>query len=357
LENGAAPKIRPEASQQDIEMITSPEQRSARELNRHMSALLAKVGIDKSFFEQRGDSAASALSSDARNYLRLSNPRLRELEKQFTEVSAPCIDHTQWNSAYVAADVPLDNFRGDCAFVWQRRDMNCPANYVVTSQYQLANGFGELLDHLPEDRLFGVYAVESGIGLLTRDRLDAASEITFLEHHLQLSRRKVLHVLDIGAGYGRFAHRLLQYHPTARVTCVDAIARAAFLCEFYLTYRGMQHRSAVIPLNEILTHDDLRTVDVAVNIHSFSECPLAAIEWWLAALREMRIPYLMIVPNAGRHGGRRLLSKEKDGTKHNILPAIEKAGYRQIALQPKYLDSAVQQFGISPTHYHLFTTL
>jgi SAM-dependent methyltransferase len=330
------------------------EDRLNREQRDHISAMLLRAGVNSTFLERYFSPCEPLLPPDASAYLHDSNSRLIELTNQYKSLSNNCVQHSQWNEKYVANDIPLWAFRGDCGFVWQQRDFNLPVSYIVTYQYLLANGRADLLRLLTEDELFGVYAIKSGAGWITRDRLDSVSELWFLERHLNMSGRPKLHILDIGAGYGRFAHRLLQAYDNAEVSCVDAIARSTFLCEYYLSFRDVQRCSRVIPLPYVETDSDLATADLAVNIHSFSECPVAAIRWWLALLKNWRVPHLMIVPNQDQHRGTRLLSNEPNGTRCDFKKEIENAGYRLVVAEPKYLDPAVQDFGITPTHYFLF---
>jgi SAM-dependent methyltransferase len=331
-----------------------PEDSLDREQHDYTSAMLLRSGVNSMFLDRYFSPGEPLLPPDASAYLRDSNSRLIELTKQYTSFSNDCIQHSQWNEKYVAQDIPLWAFRGDCGFVWQQRDFNLPVNYILTYQYLLANGQADLLRLLTEDELFGVYAIKSGTGWITRDRLDSVSELWFLERHLNISRHTKLHILDIGAGYGRFAHRLLQAYDTARVSCVDAIARSTFLCEYYLSFRDVQRRSRVIPLPYVESNSDLATADLAVNIHSFSECPITAIRWWLVLLKSWRVRHLMIVPNQDQHRGTRLLSKELNGTRCDFRKEIENAGYRLVVAEPKYLDPSVHDFGITPTHYFLF---
>lgn len=109
-----------------------------------------------------------------------------------------------------------------------------------------------------------------------------------------------------------------------------------------------------MPLDEIEDALARTPVDLAVNVHSFSECTLASVSWWLDLLAKHRVRYLMVVPNAGTYGGTRLLTAEKDGTRLDFLRAIESRGYRLALRRPKYADPGVQKHGVSPTYHYLF---
>ena len=46
-------------------------------------------------------------------------------------------------------------------------------------------------------------------------------------------------MLDIGAGYGRLAHRMSAAFPQLEdYCCVDAVPESTFLSEYYLRHRG-----------------------------------------------------------------------------------------------------------------------
>ena len=53
-------------------------------------------------------------------------------------------------------------------------------------------------------------------------------------------------------------------------------------------------------------------IDLAVNIHSFSEMSIAAIDEWLRQLVRLEIPSLLVVPNDDEG----ILSVEADGIRH-----------------------------------------
>ena len=93
---------------------------------------------------------------------------------------------------------------------------------------------------------------------------------------------------------------------------------------------------------------------LATNIHSFSECALESIEWWLDLLVRNSVKYLMIEPNAGHSEGKKLVSSERDHNRIEYIKNIESRGYALIAKEPTYMNSSVQRLGVSPTYYYLF---
>jgi putative sugar O-methyltransferase len=292
-----------------------------------------------------------ALPEGAAEYLTAENPRLAELRGRYQTFRCPAADPSLWNENH-RAQIDLQYFRGDNPYIYQVRDDNKEIHYLLTYFYLKSIDVLGLFERLQEDRLFGVYAFDFGDGhLISRDLLDSINEITFLEEAIGISRIPSLRVLDIGAGYGRLGYRL----PTAlanldRILCADAIAESTFLCEYYLKFCGMD-RSQVVPLDEIETAAAAANIQVAMNIHSFSECTLEAVDWWLDLIAKCRIPYLFIVPNPDVKG---LRTSENNKPSRDFLPSILSRGYRLRYKRPKYCLPALESYGISPTYYYLF---
>ena len=117
-------------------------------------------------------------------------------------------------------------------------------------------------------------------------------EIKFLEDcgiDLDTSR-----VLDIGAGYGRLADRLMTAFPGIFVACADPITMSRFVCRRYLTSRGFPSTVPVLHPDQVSA---LRRIDLAINVHSWSECTPEEVEWWMHTLRIMKVPRLFVVPH------------------------------------------------------------
>ena len=87
--------------------------------------------------------------------------------------------------------------------------------------------------------------------------------------------------------------------------------------------------------------------NLVTNIHSFSECRLAAIRWWLDLAVRVGAHYLFIVPNAYHNGGTLLLSRETDGSFLDFRPEVESRGFRLVHSDQKYFDDSFDQFGIN----------
>ena len=315
--------------------------------------------------ELRGDSNAFLAPSfksweppeNASAYLRPTNPRLQEIRRLYKHLNHPAADHSLWAGSYLSDELTWKFFRGDNPYVWQLRRLPQPeAKYALATYYARSIDKLGLFAALNEDGAFGAYTYTIGGTLVSRDLLDSIIEISFLEQQLGLSRVAALNVLDIGAGYGRFAHRLVTALPNvASVLCADAIPESHFLCEYYLRFRGIEQRTKVITLPEIDTTLSAYPVGLAVNMHAFSECTLSSISWWLNTLQSHRIKFLMIVPSPSDHGGTKLLSREQNGEKLDFLPVIGNAGYKLRIRAPKYAaDHTVQKHAYFPTHYYLF---
>jgi len=293
----------------------------------------------------------STLPEDAVNYLRQDNPHLINLQKRYAKFDKSIMAPLVWTDDQVTAD-DIKYFRGDNAYVWQLRGQNMSAiNYALTTYYVKSIDSLHLLEKLEEDKQFGVFTFPIDNKIISRDLLDSIIEIGFLEKHLKVSSWGNLNVLDIGAGYGRLAHRMTSaLSNIGTYRCTDAVAHSTFISEYYLRFRDLDKKTKVVPLDEIVTELQGNQIDIAVNIHSFSECRMPAIEWWLSLLAKNRVRYLMIVPNSGNHGGKELLTNDR----HDIQPVIEKYGYKLVTKEPKYRDPIVQEFALNPTYHYLF---
>jgi len=295
-------------------------------------------------------SAASDASAD--KYLTENNPRLWELEEAYARVRSPVTKPTVWTAAHTGA-IDLQRFRADDAYLWQRRSRSMNDISYALAYYCLKTADRlQLFDRLEDDQAFGVDLCEVVAGrLVTRDLLDSVAELNFLERHLAISQRAGTVVLDIGAGYGRLACRSLTALPSiARYLCTDAVPVSTFICEHYLRRRGVGSRARVIPLHEIQSAIRRYRVDLALNVHSFCECSLEAIAWWMALLRAQNVPWLMVVPNTVGEDGVTMLTVEGE----DFSRVVTEHGYQLVARDPKYPDPLVQKYGPYPAVHFLF---
>jgi hypothetical protein len=290
-------------------------------------------------------------TADSAVYMRRDNPRLLELRTLYAGLDPALKTPPLWTDEYTS-QTDLSDFRGHSVWVWQRGNPNFHERaYLLAAYYVLAYDRLGLMEKLTEDGAFGAIAYEFAGRQVSRDLLDSILEIDFLDRHLKIASSPPLSVLDIGAGYGRLAHRMLTALPSlGAYLCADAIPESTFVCEYYLRFRGLEGRFKIVPATEIDAALVLARTDLAINIHSFSECSLDAVEWWMARLAAHAVKYFMIVPNACGHDGRLL----RNNAGADMLSLIEQSGYRLVAKEPKYSDPEVQKLALNPTWFWLF---
>ncbi|MFN2464904.1 MAG: FkbM family methyltransferase [Candidatus Dormibacteria bacterium] len=281
------------------------------------------------------------------------NPRLVEIRAAYGGLDIPAVAASRWQSQNVRSFLDLRYFRGETLFTWHYREAPevTRRKYLALLEYVAARDPHGLLSKLGEDGAFGCWTFDfPGRPRVSRDLLQSVNEISFLERRLGLRQRDRFAVLDIGAGYGRLAHRMTQALPNlADYCCIDAIPEATFLSEFYLAHRGVTPPARVVSLDQhhVLTPGSF---DLAVNIHSFSECPHDAIAWWVQRLRDLRVTNLLLVPNEPDH----LLSLEADGTRRDFAPLLAAAGYRLTHTEPAYDDRALRKLLSVHDRFQLF---
>jgi hypothetical protein len=276
--------------------------------------------------------------------------RVRELERRYRAFGGPATRDPVWTPEFVRT-VDLERFRDHGPYVWQRPEPNLDDEALrVTLGHLRATEAGTLLDRLEEDGAFGARTLEVEGRLVSRDLLDSVSELAFLDRHCGLSRRDGFTVFDIGAGYGRLAFRAVTAFPGLRWISTDAIAVSTHLAERYLGFRGVIERAPVVPLDEVEAALGRERVGLAVNVHSFSECTAAAIDWWAGRLAGAGVPRLFVVPNSVSADGREPLTNRAEP----MGPIFARHGYRLEIVEPKYSDPEVQRRGLSPTGYFLY---
>lgn len=291
------------------------------------------------------------LPEGASNQLSGDNPELDALHRAYAATGLPVTRHSEWNESQLRKNLDLRYFRGDNVYVWQYRQWRNEARlkqYLALLDVQARDKLG-LFDRLREDGLFGVWTFRYGERPpISRDLVDSVNEINYLESQLNLSGIPDLRVLDIGAGYGRLAHRLCEALPNVEAyDCVDAIPESTYLCDFYLKFHKVR-RARSVPLHQ---HQLLQDhYHVAVNIHSFSECTRDSVCWWLDLLAAKKVPWLLIVPNHPEE----ILSTEVGGDNLDLVPEIERRGYRLHDKRPVYEDAERRELIGVRDHHFLF---
>lgn len=283
------------------------------------------------------------LPQGAAEYLRPDNPRLLELRSTYAELDWPVTVPSRWERRMLDDWLHLAWFRGDNPYIWQYRLLDPQAQnfkYFVFLRHVLDVDTLGLVAKLGEDGAFGCWLFEyEGYPPCSRDLLDSVLELTFLDRHWHVLRTHGLRVLDIGAGYGRLAYRWSQATPNlADYCCTDAIPESTFLSEYYTRYRKVAPPVRVAPLNTV-PELPVGGFDIAVNVHSFSECTRNAIIWWVDQLQRLAIPRLFLVPNEPDG----FCSTEPDGTRLDVTDVLDSAGYRLVYEEPVFADPAVRQ--------------
>jgi SAM-dependent methyltransferase len=283
------------------------------------------------------------------------NPELVELREAYSSLTLPVLARSRWDEGAVDSFLDLRWFRGETLFVWHYRELPrvSELKYFIFARYVRDRDSLGLLDRLEEDGKFGCWTYSyPGWRRVSRDLLQSVNEISFLERELTISQRQSVAVLDIGAGYGRLAHRMAVGLPNLTdYCCTDAIPEATFLSAWYLRHRRCAPPARVVRLDRIPTELTPGTFDLAVNMHSFSECPLEAVRWWIALVARLEVPNLLIVPNEADE----LLSTEEDGSRRDFAPALADAGYTLIRREPVIDDGAIRELLPLNDHFYLFT--
>jgi SAM-dependent methyltransferase len=303
---------------------------------------------------RRGHSGRGVTPAD-RAALSATNPELQALRQRYAVLQDVVGTSTVWLPGFVTQE-DLLYFRGDNCYVWQFQDFNTPEKYVLTYFYLKTIDTLGLLDVLTEDGDYGVFTFPTGDTdkdgnkrCVSRDLLDSVNELLFLERVLQISRRPGLKVLDIGAGYGRLAYRAVTALSNIDTYfCIDAVPESTFISSYYLSRKGAA-RARVVAFDD---QQDLvpGTIDLAVNIHSFSECAIEAVDYWISRCAELKIEYLFIVPNISR--GEKAV-RLVNGT--DFSPLLAQYGYQLCHVEPKYSNPEMQKYGVSSEKwYYLF---
>ena len=284
--------------------------------------------------------------------LSFDDPALRALERDYALHPAGAVG--AWGGKGFKDDIALDRFRGDNRYVWQGA-LAGPMQHLIACDYLQREDRLGLFESLEEDGAFGAQLFDwNGKRMVSRDLIDSALELNFLERAIGVSGIAGLGVLDIGAGYGRMGHRLARALPNlGRYFGTDAVPLSSYICAAYLRWRGVDPLAHAVPLTAIdAALGAAPPVDLALNIHSFSETARASIRWWLDLLARHRVRHLMLVSNDGE----RFLSYEADGSRQDFAPDIAAAGYRLQAKADKYAGAPQsQKHGLYPAIYHLFS--
>lgn len=282
------------------------------------------------------------LPPGAERELREDHPRLLELRAAYAALDVPVTRASRWSPERVEAFLDLRRFRGETLITWHYREDSVATErkFEAWARHVAAADERGLLERLGEDGAYGCWSYAfAGLPRVSRDLLESVGELGFLERRLGLAARERFAVLDVGAGYGRLAHRMAGAYPNlADYACLDAVAESTFVCEHYLRHRGCVPPARVVALHRLEAELQPGSFDLAVNVHSFSEMPRAAVAWWLARLAALGVPRLLVVPNEPDG----LRSLEPDGARGDCADLLEAAGFALEAAEPAIDDAALR---------------
>lgn len=246
-----------------------------------------------------------------------------------------------WNEKHLN-EFDVMKFRGDNVYVWQTRVFQ-EIHFFVSYLFALKVDKLGLHTKLIETGSFGVENFKFDGMLVSRDLIDSIIEINYLDEKLQFSKSANFHILDIGAGYGRFAKRIQEGFSNIEVTCVDAIPLSTCLSRVYLKD---EIKTGKVKVHQLNTLGEIQqgVINLAINIHSFSEMSIASVESWVNFLLKRKIENIFIVPN----GSSLALN---DGTDFGRI--FEEAGYCIASVDNKFDDPDFSRFGIYPSKYFL----
>jgi putative sugar O-methyltransferase len=336
----------------DAQLASQWLRRRAKETMARTGYLVTRLDDESRRYVTVSHNSAVPLPAGAEATLRTTNPELVALQEAYDAFDSPATTHTQWSSGWLKKNLSLAWFRGDNAYVWQFRQLRTAADarmYLALLDAESRDRLG-LLRTLSEDGLFGAWTFSYGDRpAVSRDLLDSVNEINYLDAQMGLSSIEQLRVLDIGAGYGRLAHRMTEALPNVvAYDCIDGVAVSTFLCDYYVRFRGLPESVRVVPANEHQKLSD--SYDIAVNIHSFAECSLETIQWWLDRIAERRIDWLLIVPNTPPV----LQSTEIDGSHKDFMPAVVKAGYELVDTRWTHESDELRELIDTHDKFYLF---
>jgi hypothetical protein len=270
------------------------------------------------------------------------DPELLDLRARYDKVDSPLNKYgAKWNREFVEYEVVLPDFRGDSVYVWQERWGHAGADpektYLEYAEYLMSRDHRGLLGRLVEDGAFGCKTYRHPqIGDVSRDLLDSVNEILFLDREYGLfDASSGLNILDIGAGYGRLAHRMCEAGvPLQQYMCVDAVPESTYLSQGYLKYRQCTDKTSVWRFDEFLQESHQLQIDLAIAIHSFPEMTYEAICGWLDLLVSRNVPALFLIPNNRNE----ISSFEDNGKRIECMNAFSERGFNLVADEPIVSD-------------------
>lgn len=265
-----------------------------------------------------------------------ANPRLKELVQQYEEFGfPPC-------GSWGKGELNFPYFRGDNDYVWQLRyfEDDFEDRMYHYAEYVQNQDSLSILGLCREDLLFGAFGIKFRGQVVSRDLLDSVIQINWACHAIDELSLERATVLDIGAGYGRLAHRVSEaFVGRWKSLSADGIAYSTFLSEWYLRYREAAN-SSVISLPNLRESLRVEQPLVAFNCHSFSEIPALGVAWWLNEIEVAAIRHLIIVTN---ERSKQFLSSESDSRRVDLLQMFAERGWAVEKQEPVVDDEYLRK--------------
>ena len=161
-------------------------------------------------------------------------------------------------------------------------------------------------------------------------------------------------MLDIGAGYGRLAHRMTAALPSSPTTAASTRSpESTFLSEYYLRHRGGSPPARVVPLDEVEARAaSPGAFDLAVNIHSLLGVhPRGGRVVGRRSSSGSRCPDLLVVPNEPTELLQHSSPTEPRATSRRCSSARATGSTTR---EPVIDDPAVRELLRLDDHFHLF---
>ena len=258
---------------------------------------------------------------------------LREKYSQYYKENNFNISPTTWNteSSYIKSSFNCD-FRGENAYVWQERLGDREKKYQEYYNKIKQIDDEKFLDRTFEDGSYGCITYKIDSILISRDLLDSVFEIIFLKKCF--SNLKDFSFLEIGGGYGRLCKRFLDCFPDSKYFITDAIPESTHFSKIYLGKKS----DSVIELTDLNERLKNVKINMAINIHSFPECNIMDVEWWIKFIHLKEIKYIFYVPNNPESNPENI----KTNSGECILKIFTKYGYKV-----KYFENLYSQIKLT----------
>ena len=260
------------------------------------------------------------------NFMNNLIDELRDKYNKFYKDNNFNISPTVWNNNtnYIKNSFNI-NFRGENAYVWQCQLGDNRNTYI--EYYKILKNIDkeDFFMKTKEDGSHGCIFFEIENIKISRDLLDSILEIYYLKTIFPDLEK--MNLLEIGAGYGRLCKRFKDCFPGSKYYITDAIPESTIFSKIYLSKDNEDNEATedmIINLFDIETKLKDLNINMAINIHSFPECNINDVEWWVKLICTNKIKYIFYVPN-NPHSNPDYMP---DNRGESILDIYTKYGYK-----------------------------